>query len=314
VHDHDSTIAFRPIAGRHELDLFRLLPNILDGELAADLDDGRRRPEWLWLALRDGRPVARAAWWGRDGSRPEYLDTFDVDAADPDRVEIAARMLRAAMAEVVPAGERPPECILFLPPGWRDDPAARRSVEDRRTALERTGARLLVERLRLEWRPGTPLAAPDGRLAFRPPHSTGELLDLMTAVLDGTLDAHSRRDTARMPAREAALRHYEGELARYASPRSWWRVATLPGGEPAGFVIPARNDYNAIIAYLGILPAHRGNGYIDGVLAEGTRILAAEGAPRIRASTDEGNVPMARAFHRAGYVTFERQIDMAWPG
>jgi hypothetical protein len=25
-----------------------------------------------------------------------------------------------------------------------------------------------------------------------------------------------------------------------------------------------------------------------------------------------GNVPMARAFDRAGYVAFERQIDMRW--
>ncbi len=48
------------------------------------------------------------------------------------------------------------------------------------------------------------------------------------------------------------------------------------------------------------------------MLAAGTRLLAAEGVPRIRASTDVGNVPMARAFARAGYVTFERQLDMTW--
>jgi hypothetical protein len=47
--------------------------------------------------------------------------------------------------------------------------------------------------------------------------------------------------------------------------------------------------------------------------AAGTRILAAQDVPRIRASTDVGNVPMARAFERAGYVNFERQIDMTWP-
>ena len=31
---------------------------------------------------------------------------------------------------------------------------------------------------------------------------------------------------------------------------------------------------------------------------------------RIRAATDVGNTPMAAAFARAGYATFERQIDM----
>ncbi|MGH3657981.1 MAG: GNAT family N-acetyltransferase, partial [Micromonosporaceae bacterium] len=112
--------------------------------------------------------------------------------------------------------------------------------------------------------------------------------------------------------RSAAVRHYTEELARYSSPRAWWRIATLPDGEPVGFVIPARNPYHPIIAYLGVLPAHRGNGYIDDILAEGTRILAQLDVPRIRASTDLGNTPMAAAFHRAGYVTFERTIAMTW--
>jgi RimJ/RimL family protein N-acetyltransferase len=57
---------------------------------------------------------------------------------------------------------------------------------------------------------------------------------------------------------------------------------------------------------------HRGNGYVDDILAEGTRILAGQDAPRIRASTDLGNTPMANAFERAGYVNFEREITMTW--
>jgi hypothetical protein len=34
--------------------------------------------------------------------------------------------------------------------------------------------------------------------------------------------------------------------------------------------------------------------------------------PRIRASTDLGNVPMAGAFARAGYVDLEREVNMTW--
>jgi RimJ/RimL family protein N-acetyltransferase len=62
-----------------------------------------------------------------------------------------------------------------------------------------------------------------------------------------------------------------------------------------------------------VVPAHRGHGYIHDVLATGTRVLAAQNVPRIRASTDVGNAPMAAAFARAGYATFGRQIDMTWP-
>ena len=79
-----------------------------------------------------------------------------------------------------------------------------------------------------------------------------------------------------------------------------------------GFVIPARNDYNPIVAYLAVLPQYRGRGYVDAILAEGTRVLAAQNASRIRAATDLGNTPMAEAFRRAGYVAFEHAITMTW--
>jgi RimJ/RimL family protein N-acetyltransferase len=173
---------------------------------------------------------------------------------------------------------------------------------------------LLVERLRLEWRPGTPVAEPSGQLVFRPVRDREDLLALMTPVMEGTLDAHGRADLAGgLSPRAAAELHYDEEFAHFTTPRSWWRVAELAdGGGPVGFVVPARNNYHPIIAYIGVLPAHRGRGHIDEILAEGTRVLAAEDVPRIRAATDLGNVPMAEAFARAGYVTFERALNMTW--
>ncbi|WP_422665225.1 GNAT family N-acetyltransferase [Actinacidiphila cocklensis] len=304
----------RPISGPEELGLFTRLEYVLDDELADDLAAGRRRPGWMWVALRGDRVLARAAWWSRGGDTPLYLDVFDIadDAPDPDRLDVAEQLLRTATAAVLPAGAEPPEYNRFLPPGWRQDTATRQAVEDRMAVLGRTGAQLFVERLRLEWRPGTAVPAGSGRLAFRPVRDTGEITAMMAAVLDGTLDAHSRADLATMTPREAAAAHFDGELAGYSSPREWWQVATLPGGDPVGFVLPARNDYNAIIAYVAVLPAHRGRGYIDDLLAEGTRVLAAQDVPRIRASTDLGNTPMARAFARAGYVDFERTVTMTW--
>lgn len=308
-------LTMRPITGRDELDLFSRLPYLLDEEFAADLAAGRRRPEWMWVALRGDRLLARAAWWSRPGNdAPQILDVLDIDdgTEDPDRLDVGTRLLRTALAAVLPNGTHPPQYTRYVPPDWRADAATRHVVEDRMTVLERTGARLFVERLRLEWRPGTPVPGPGGRLVFRPPHDGEELVALMASVLEGTLDAHSRAALTRMSAREAAVRQYEDELVRYASPREWWRIATLPQGEPVGFVIPAHNGYHPVIAYLAVLPEHRGHGYVDDLLAEGTRVLAEQGVPRVRASTDVGNVPMADAFRRAGYATFGGQIDMTW--
>ncbi|MFH9244073.1 GNAT family N-acetyltransferase [Streptomyces lydicus] len=305
----------RPITGREELDIFSQLPYTLNEELADDLAADRRRPEWMWVALRGDRLLARAAWWSRPGSdAPLILDVLDIDdsASDPDRVDTGVRLLHTAMAATLSKGSRLPEYSRFVPPNWRENAVTRQVVEDRMAVLERTGARLFVERLRLEWRPESPVPEPSKRLAFRPVHDAKELVALMASVLDGTLDAHGRDDLTRMSVREAAIKHYEDELARYTSPRDWWRIATLPRGEPVGFVIPAHNGYNPIIAYIAVLPTHRGNGYIDDLLAEGTRVLAEQDVPRIRASTDLGNVPMANAFHRAGYANFQREINMTW--
>ena len=301
-----SDVTFRPITGHDELAIFNRMPYVLNDELADDLASGRRRPEWLWVALRGDRLLARIAWWGRpDQDDPLLLDLFDFDDE-----QAGAELLRTAMPAV--AGDQPPEYLRMIPPDWRDDPAARQVVDRLMAAVEATGARLFVERLRFEWRPGTPVPEPSDRLRFRAVRDTEEILGLMTEVLEGSLDAHSREDLTRMSPREAAVRHYEDELAQYVTPRDWWRVATLPDGDPVGFVTPARNAYNPVIGYLAVRPRYRGHGYIDDILAEGTRVLAAMDVPRIRAATDLDNTPMANAFHRAGYVNFERSINMRW--
>ncbi|MET4641294.1 RimJ/RimL family protein N-acetyltransferase [Streptomyces atratus] len=312
-----TSVSYRPLTGPEEIDLFCRLSYVLDHELAADFAGGCRRPEWSWVALDGDRLLARLAWWTTPGGDvPLQFDFFDIDDTLPraDRDEIGLRLFETATATVFPAGAKLPEYGRFVPPDWHEDPAAREVVDSRTRVLESTGARLLVERLRLEWTPSSPLPEPRGRLVFRPVAHREDLVALMTPVMEGTLDAHGQADlSSGLSPREAAERHYDGEFAGFKSPHEWWRIAELPGGgAPVGFVVPARNSYHPIIAYIGVLPAHRGNGYIDEILAEGTRILAAEGVDRIRASTDLGNVPMARSFARAGYVNFERSLNLVW--
>ncbi|MEU4078843.1 GNAT family N-acetyltransferase [Streptomyces venezuelae] len=310
-------LVIRPLAGPGELDLFLRLSYSLDHELAGDLATGRRVPEWMWVALDGDRLLGRIAWWtNAAGGEPQALDFFDLspELSTEERAAIGLRLLETATAAVVPAGTRRPEFGRFLPADWREVPATRSLLESVFGALVATGARPLVERLRLEWRPGTPVPEPKGRLEFRPVRDREDLVALMTPVMEGTLDAHGQADLASgLSAREAAEQHYDEEFAHYSSPREWWRVAQLPGtGEPVGFVVPARNNYHHTIAYIGVLPAHRGHGYIDDILAEGTRVLAGVDVPRIRAATDLGNVPMAAAFARAGYDAFEHAINYVW--
>jgi GNAT superfamily N-acetyltransferase len=298
-----------------DLELLLTLPYTLNHEVADDLEQGRRRPEWTWLAVRDGRLVGRLALWAPvGGTEPTQLDIFDTDASLPEAAqrEVGAALLDAAHTELLSGLTTPPEYARYLAADWRDDAHSRRATEVLLELMENAGARFVVERLRLEWREGTPISAPDPRLTFRPFDSDDELIDLTTRALAGTLDAHSVEELAAADARAVAESQYADEFSNYASPREWWRVATLETGESVGFVFPARNSYRHIIGYIGVLPEHRGNGYIDGILSEGTRVLASAGADYIRASTDLGNEPMANAFSRQGYVTFERLINMRW--
>ena len=57
---------------------------------------------------------------------------------------------------------------------------------------------LLVERLQLEWRTGTLIPEPTGRLVFRPADDHNQLIALMTAAMDGTLEAHGRAELTRI--------------------------------------------------------------------------------------------------------------------
>jgi hypothetical protein len=81
---------------------------------------------------------------------PDALDILDLDdSGHPETVDITARLLATAMAEVIPEGTQPPYYLRFVDPGWREAPATRQPTEDRIPAAAQTGARLFVERLRL---------------------------------------------------------------------------------------------------------------------------------------------------------------------
>ena len=268
-------------------------------ELARGLADGSYRPEWIWLAEDGGEVMARAVCWGMpDSDHPMALDCLYVDPAVTDPAGLCARLVVAAMREVPEAGE-PLGYHLFLPIDWRRDPEVSAAAGWRVEAARRAGMSDQVERWRYEWTAerGVPPAA--GRLRFAASDDDQQFARVMVRVVDGSLDADTHRAVARGGA-ESCVRE---QLAMYrAMPgrREWWRLA-YAGGDLIGFAIPSANDNGPVVGYLGVVPEARGRGHAGELLAEITRILAADGAERIRADTDKANRPMAAAFDRGGY-------------
>ena len=229
----------------------------------------------------------------------------------PDRHRVAVDLVATALA-TQRLTDAPPEYGRILPAGWHDDPRQAAMVKDLTTVIEQLGGRLLVERLRFQWVGPDAAAPPDRRrLAFRPPTDRGELLDIVTRVLEGTLDEHSRTALRTASPREVAAHQLEFR-SNLAHPE-WWTIGCLPGGEPVGFVIPSRSDDSWIIASVGVVPKHRGHGYIDDVLGHGTSLLAAAGAPVVEATTDRGNTPTAAALRRCGFHLTGEEIVYSFP-
>jgi len=259
------------------------------------------RPEWTWVALRDGEVVGRAAWWGGpDDRRPAALDWFDFGSD----VEIGAALLRAAPFTA--------EYCLVLPPRWRDDPVVRAEAEVRISAAEQAGMEPLVERLNYLWTPDAGLPRRPGRLEFRPEPDDEVILDVIRRTHHSTLDAHARAEMARGGV-DASARDELEFLHWMPSPREWWRLAYTREGDLAGLGVPGRNHTRPIIGYLGVVPGQRGHGYGYDLLVEATHILADAGAAEIGADTDLGNVPMAAAFARAGYPVVQERVFLHHP-
>jgi RimJ/RimL family protein N-acetyltransferase len=317
-------VTFRPL-GEDDLDVFSALPGasgsrhpLMDRDYLETVAQRHYRPEWSWVAVRDGRVLARAAWWGfPDADHPIALDWFDL-GPDRDHVKVGAQLLEAAHEHIGTAEGRWPDYHLFLPPRWREQEGLRSGIAERMQAAESAGMRLFVERLRYVWMRNAGLPEPAHRLSFRTVEGSPieEILRLLELVNLGTLDAHTLRDEAR-EGREAAARITLEELDQLPSPRSLWRFAYDPEGELVGITVPSRNFQDAVIGFVGVMPERRGRGYARDLLIEATRILAAEGAVRVIADTDVANRPMAAAFEATGYlnsavrIVMERQGEMS---
>jgi RimJ/RimL family protein N-acetyltransferase len=254
------------------------------------------RPEWTWVALRDGRTVARAAWWaGPDDAAPIALDWLDFADGEGDA---AVELLKKAAIDV--------EYCLLLPPGWRDQPAVRAAGEDRIDVAKRAGMTPFVERLRYRWTPADGLPARPGRLTFRAEPDDETILDVLRRIVHGSLDAHEQR-TRDKDGADAAARDELEFLNWMPSPREWWQLAFTDTGELVGLTVPGRNHSSPVIGIIGVVPEQRGHGYAYDLLIEATHLLVEEGVDEIVAETDTTNTPMAANFARAGYpVTQER--------
>ncbi|MEV0581874.1 GNAT family N-acetyltransferase [Nonomuraea sp. NPDC050310] len=275
--------------------MFEQFPEPARSQLVAAGEEGRTRPEWCFAR----GPVRVAFWAPYRGADPVVTWHFE-PGPDP---RAGSALLREAVGSL-----GVPKMIhdIALKPGLT--PVLDRSTEH--AAVLGAGFELEVERHRLEWQAGADLPADPGRLTYVPALDLGEqaVLDLLVRISRGSLDHDTRVELATSGAEHEARVMYADLVHRRAKP-SWFAVGLL-GGEPVGLVVP--DDHS--IAYIGVVPEHRGHGFVDDLLAYGTRTLAEAGLERIVAATDVANTPTAAAFRRAGYAEVGRLFRYYWRG
>lgn len=275
------------------------------------LVSGYYRHEWSWVLEENGVIQALVIWWGpSDGDQPFSIDGLYF-AGDGDPVPAWTELIKHVL-QARPAEAEQPEYHLFLSGDWESDPAVVAAVEPRVRAAAAAGLTEVTDRLRYEWLAEYGLPARSTRLRFEPADDEA-FVGVFQRVSEGSLDAATARDIARLGPEAAAREEVELYQTMLVGDRNWWRLAYDAEGKLIGFAIPSANNGGPVVGYLGVLPEHRGNGYINDLLAEITHQLAETGAVQIRADTDFGNVPMAKAFERGGYRNFAVRRVLSFP-
>lgn len=273
--------------------------------LFEEMGTGNYRPEWSWIAEQDGQSIGRAVWWGSaTADRPATLDCLLVAHTAEPPENVGAALIRAGIEAfgVGPALEFKVDVDV----DWVSDPTAVQAVRWRERAARAGGFRRTTERVSFARTDAGPRPDRSRRLLFIP--ATDEVFRSMFArVAAGSLDAH----TIDMVIREGVDNLADDDLKFYLSlpgNRDTWQIATQRDGATVGFIIPTRTAYDASISYLGVLPEHRGQGYVHDLLAEMVHVHHDDGQQRIVGTTDAANTPMRAAFDRAGFTATRVRI------
>jgi RimJ/RimL family protein N-acetyltransferase len=185
-------------------------------------------------------------------------------------------------------------------------------LELRSQSAAAAGLTEVTDRLRYAWKPSYGLPERSTRLRFEPADDEA-FVDVFARVSEGSLDAATAREIARIGVEGSARAALAVYKSMPNSDRTWWRLGYDADGKLIGFAIPSANAGGLTVGYLGVLPEHRGHGLVDDLLAEITHMHAEAGAERITADTDFGNVPMAKSFARQGYRNFAVRRVLSFP-
>ena len=195
---------------------------------------------------------------------------------------------------------------------------------EREAAMQAAGVPILQTKRTFSWNePRPPIEVPE-RLTFRDLTEVGQGAFLAAAedALSGTLDRSAQADIANTGGKtlaECLREEWDGITEGFAYKPEWFQLAydaqdTLVGYTQLVIYPGCDKDglEEASIYHIAVLPSQRGHGYINDILAQSVSTMQKVGVWRIFCDTDSENLPMVKAFQRAGFD--EEGVMHKWRG
>jgi GNAT superfamily N-acetyltransferase len=263
--------------------------------------DGSGRPELTFVAQDEsGAPVGRLAF--THGSIAHALPDLHealaiglwLDWADPGAVDVGRRL-------VVDHLDTLPASVIAV--DAYANPEYMTGANVRRAVFESAGMPLFQEKEGFVWAPdSSPPQPPEARLTFRTIGEVGRELyaSTMSRCAAGTLD---RQDQY-----YAALTGPDGwgpEMLAFLTEEdaATWVLGYDGAGDVVGYMALGSFDEagRGTIMHIGVVPEHRGSGYIGDLLAACNAAALWRGFGTVLSDVDVQNGPMIAAMERAGH-------------
>ncbi len=266
-------------------------------------DSGESQPDWCFLLENGPAKVGRVGFRvaptvsdpSRRGALPaEELFVYGLHLQwEDDYLDAGRRLIAEATAAVLDAV---PELLEV-----RINNSVHPFVEARVHLMTSLGMDLFQEKHGFFWTDDGRLVKSGDRLEFLSIADTG--MEAYRAVMAPCgMDTLDRND--RYYWTGCGPDNWAAEMTEYLVDEDahMWLIGHRDD-EPVGYVaVVSADDWGSTIGHVGVVPQHRGHGYIHDLLTAGTTVARQSGITSMLSDVDVLNDPMLKAMQRAGHV------------
>lgn len=244
------------------------------------------------IGFRVTPTVSDPAWLG--SLPPEELSVFGLHLPwDEEYLKIGRSLFRSATTSLL--GDVPEKLEVRIINDVHSHPEARCRL------LEHCGMEVFQEKHGFTWVDGGRVIQPGARLEFQSIAESG--VDVYRSVMapcgEGTLDRNDRYYWE-----GCGPSNWAAQMTEYLDEddASMWLIG-YHGEVPIGYVaVVSEEDWGATIGHIGVIPEHRGHGYINDLLAAGTAAAQRSGISTMLSDVDVLNLPMRHAMNNGGHL------------